>query len=269
MIDETTETGVAKEVVDETKSPLVRRWATSARGSVSKSVASSRQLTMNSVKSWNRDVLEAADGDVKVGTRWGRGASIIVPSFLAIAGIAAAIGNGALAANFNLANQPIDLHINSVTADGMGIVMSSANVKNEDGSMNPTALLHAAIGSGQIDGICMIAKQSILGATYSVILSVPPGLPELTTGANVQFDVTDLVAHDIKITNAFIGKSADDLEVSGQNLGGQPGGFGFDAGNGTAVLNDVSGTARGASILGSLEAPVFNASIKPGEVTSC
>ena len=269
MIDETTEKDAAKEVVDETKTPLVRRWATSARDSVGRSVESSRDVTLKSVKSWNRDVLDAAEGDVKVGTRWGRGASIIVPSFLAIAGIGAAIGNGALAANFNLANQPISLHINSVTADGMGIVMASANVKNEDGSLNPTALLHAAIGNGQIDGVCMIAKQTILGATYSVVLSVPPGLDELATGANVQFDVTELVAHDVKITNAFIGKSADDLQVSGQTLGGQPGGFGFDAGNGTAVLNDVSGTALGASILGSLEAPVFNASIKPGEVENC
>ena len=269
MIDETADTGVSTKVAEETQPPLVRRWVSSARDAASKYVAVSRESTTKSIKTWNSSVLDAAEGDTQVGTRWGRGASIIVPSFLAIGGMAAAIGNGALAANFNLANQPISLHINSVAADGLGIVMASANVKNEDGSLNPTALLHAAIGNGQIDGVCIIAKQAILGATYSVVLSVPPGLDQLATGANVQFDVTDLVAHDVKISNAFIGKSADDLEVSGQNLGGQPGGFGFDAGNGTAVLNDVSGTALGASILGSLEAPVFNASIKPGEVENC
>lgn len=236
--------------------------------SVAERTRTSRERAATSVQSWNEHILAEAKGESTNGTRWGRGWLILLPTGLAVAAIGSAISQGALAANFNVANQPIELHIDQVEAQGLGIVMAAANLKDSNGNTETKGILHAALGSGQIDGICMIAKQSLMGVTYSVVLSVPPG-EQKASGANVQFDVEGLVAHDIALTNALLGKSADEISLNGQSLGGQPGGFGLDATEGTAVLNDVSGSAYGASILGSLEAPVFNASIKPGEVTSC
>lgn len=229
---------------------------------------SMRDDAVTSAHDWNEQIVAAADGKATNGTRWGRGALIFAPAAAAVVGIGAALSQGALAANFNVANSPIELHINSVEAEGLAIVMSPASLKDESGGTQSKGVLHAALGSGQIDGLCLIAKQTLMGVTYSVVLMIPQG-EERASGSNVQFDVESLVAHDVALTNAILGKSADEISLNGQTLGGQPGGFGLDATNGTAVLNDVSGTAYGASILGSLQAPVFDASIKPGEVTSC
>jgi hypothetical protein len=236
--------------------------------SASKLALRARGRATDTVSSWNSQIIAEAEGDATKGTRWGRGALVMVPSLAIVAGLGSAISQGALAANFNVANQPVTLAIGSVDAQGLGIVMAQANVKNPDGSTEPTAILHAVLGSGSIDDVCLIARQSMLGVTYSVVISAPKN-EQKASGANVQFDVTGLQAKGVKLTNALIGRSADDISVNGQSLGGQPGGFGLDASEGTAVLNDVTGTAYGASILGSLEAPVFEASIKPGEVTTC
>ncbi|MBJ8348444.1 DUF6230 family protein [Antrihabitans sp. YC2-6] len=246
----------------------VPRLASGIGEAVADRARASRERATASVHSWSDHLLEESEGKAKAGTRWGRGSLVLIPTGAAVVAIGTAISQGALAANFNVANQPIDLHINKVTAQGLGIVMASASVKDDQGNSTPKGILHAALGSGEIDGICMIAKQSLMGVTYSVVLSVPEG-EQKATGANVQFDVEGLVAHDVALTNALLGKSADEISLNGQSLGGQPGGFGLDATNGTAVLNDVSGSAYGASILGSLEAPVFEASIQAGEVTSC
>lgn len=154
------------------------------------------------------------------------------PAAAAVVVIGAAISQGALAANFNVANSPLTLHINSLDAQGLGIVVAPTTLKDANGETISKPVLHAALGSGQIDGICMIAQQSILGVTYSVVLSAPSG-PERASGANVQFDVESLSAKDVALSNVIIGKSADDISLNGQSLGGQPGGFGLDAANGT------------------------------------
>ena len=227
-----------------------------------------RGEAVDSAHEWNERILAAADGDATNGTRWGRGGLIFAPAAAAVVGIGAAISQGALAANFNVANAPLALHIDSVDAQGLAIVMQPTNLKDSNGDVQTKGILHAALGSGEIDGICMIAKQSIMGVDYSVVLSAPAGA-EKAAGSNVLFDVESLVAHDVTLTNAILGKSADEISVNGQSVGGQPGGFGLDASDGTAILKDVNGTAYGASILGSLQAPVFDASIRPGEVTSC
>ncbi len=216
----------------------------------------------------NAEVRDAARTAPANRTRWGRGSMALLPSMALVAGLGASMAQGALAANFNVADKPMLLTVQSLDAQGMAIVVNSVNAANPDGSTRPEAILSASVGSGTLTGVCIIAQQKLLGGTYSVVLAVPPDAG-LASGANLQFDVRSLVGHNVALANAQLGKSAELLAINGVSLNGQPGGFGVDVSEGTAHLENVSGNALGATILGSLQAPTFDASIKPGEVSSC
>lgn len=246
----------------------IKNWAKRGGATVAAGSADLRTKASAAADSFNAEVREAASTAPRNRTRWGRGAAVMLPSMAVVTGLGGAMAQGALAANFNVADKPMTLYVDSLDAQGLGIVVSSLNVAGTDGKTKPEAILHAAVGSGTLSGVCIIAHQSILGGTYSVLLSVPAD-SGLASGANLQFDVTKLVGHNVTLANGLIGKSAELLSMNGVSLDGQPGGFGVDVSEGTAHLENVEGSARGATILGSLQAPTFDASIKPGEVNRC
>jgi hypothetical protein len=246
----------------------IKNWANSGGSSIAAQAAQLRTKATTAADSFNAEVREAAHAEPQNRTRWGRGSAVMLPSMAVVAGLGAAMAQGALAANFNVADKPMSLNVDALDAQGLAIVVSSINVADTKGGTKPEAILHAAVGSGTLTGVCIIAQQELLGGTYSVVLSVPPDAG-LASGANLQFDVTSLVGQNVTLANGQIGKSAELLSINGISLDGQPGGFGVDVSEGTAHLENVVGTARGATILGSLQAPTFDASIKPGEVTSC
>lgn len=246
----------------------MKNWANRGGSALVAQSVTLRTKAFAAADSFNTEVREAALTPPQNRTRWGRGAAVLVPSMAIVTGLGAAMAQGALAANFNVADKPMSLAVQTLDAQGLDIVVGSLNVTDTKGKTRPEAILHAAVGSGTLTGVCIIASQTILGGTYSVVLSVPPD-SGLASGANLQFDVTHLVGHNVTLSNALIGKSADLLSINGVSLNGQPGGFGVDGSEGVAHLENVEGTARGASILGSLQAPTFDASIHPGEVKSC
>ncbi|MCE5287739.1 MAG: DUF6230 family protein [Nocardiaceae bacterium] len=246
----------------------IKNWSNRGGSALAAQTAEFRTKASAAADTFNANVRHAANTAPSNRTRWGRSSAVIVPSLAVVTGLGAAMTQGALAASFNVADKPMSLAVQSLDAQGLDIVVSSLNVTDTKGNTKPEAILHAAVGSGTLTGVCIIASQSILGGTYSVVLSVPPDAG-LANGQNLQFDVTRLVGHNVTLSNALIGKSADLLAVNGVSLNGQPGGFGVDGSEGTAHLENVEGTARGATILGSLQAPTFDASIHPGEVKSC
>ena len=246
----------------------IKNWANRGGSTLAAHTAELRTKAAAAAGSFNTEVLDAAHSAPENRTRWGRGTAVMLPSMAVVAGLGAAMAQGALAANFNVADKPMSLTVDALDAQGLAIVVSSLTVSDTKGGSRPEAILHAAVGSGTLTGVCIIAQQEILGGTYSVVLSVPPD-SGLASGANLQFDVTSLVGHNVTLANGLIGKSAELLSINGVSLDGQPGGFGVDVSEGTAHLENVVGSARGATILGSLQAPTFDASIKPGEVTSC
>ena len=67
----------------------------------------------------------------------------------------------------------------------------------------------------------------------------------------------------------MVGRSADEVSLNGQSLGGQAGGLGVDGPHARVHLENLRATAWAAELLGAIKAGDFSATIKPGEVTSC
>ena len=103
-------------------------------------------------------------------------------------------------------------------------------------------------------------KQSVLGVDYTIVMKATGG-----AGDNMLFDLTQGVLDDTVLSNAVVGKSADELSFGGQSLGGQPGGFGVDASESDVSAKNITGSAYGAAILGQMKIPHLELNIEPGQ----
>ncbi|KAA0023824.1 DUF6230 family protein [Antrihabitans cavernicola] len=224
-----------------------------------------REQGTHAAQAWNAQMLVSAE--TRHGTRWGRGVAILVPTVIATGFVAAGIGQGVLATSFNVSNQPFEIHATELTGNGLGAVIGASNVKNDDGSVAPTAVVHAGLNSADISGLCLIAKQNFMGAGYSILVSSAGD--QKAGGQNVMFDVTDLDAMPALLSKAVLGRSADEINAAGQNLGGQAGGFGLDVTDGVVTLNNINATAYNAQVVGQLAIPHLKISLKPGTATGC
>ena len=218
--------------------------------------------SVSAVTSWHTNMSFAADEN-HAGTRWGRGMAVIAPATAAAAAIGLSISGGASAASFNVANVPLTAYVDRVDAEGLAAVMGSVNAKNADGSKTTQATLHAALTSGSLHGVCAIARQNIMGVAYALVIhAANDGGAE---GSNIILDATEATGTNVKVQNVTVGRSADEISLNGQNLGGEPGGFGIDGTDATAHLENIVATAYGAELVGALKASDFTAKIEKGE----
>ncbi|CAM3808367.1 DUF6230 domain-containing protein [Smaragdicoccus niigatensis] len=233
---------------------------------MSKAVRDLTRSSRESFGSWNNGMRTKAKTTTG-GTRWGRGLALIVPSTAAVAALSYSLQAGAMAASFNVADQALIAHIESVDGNGLAAVVSTVNAKNADGSTRPVGTLHLAIGNGKLRGVCIIAKQTVMGVGYSIVIKA--ATTGEGTGQNLVLDATDAKAFNVTAENLLVGRSADEISLNGQSLGGQPGGLGIDGPDAHVHLENVTGTAWSAELLGAIKAADFTATIKPGEVTTC
>jgi hypothetical protein len=208
-------------------------------------------------------MLDAAENGVPHGTRWGIGSAALVPSTAGAAVLGAAIAQGALAANFNVANQRFTIGIDRLEGEGLGAVLAAAS---PHGTKEKPGVLHAALSSAKLTGLCMLVRQSLLGMKYTISIGAQ-GAP--ASGDNLYFDVTDLTASPATLKGAVLGASAETVAVDGTSLGGAPGGFGLDVTKGSVVLQDVTVSAYQTQVAGALTLPNLSIKVRPGEATGC
>jgi hypothetical protein len=208
--------------------------------------------------------VDAEDGARK-GTRWTRSFAVMIPASIVSVFIGNAIVEGVLAAGVNVANQPLTMHIDEMNGSGLGIILGAVNAKNPDGSVTPQAVVHGAAQKADITGLCGLIKQSVLGVDYTIVLRASGG-----SGENMIFDLVSGELDDTVLSGgeAVVGKSADDVSVGSQSLGGLPGGFGLDAVTANVTARNISGSAYSAQILGSMTIPHLTLDIEPG-AASC
>jgi hypothetical protein len=207
--------------------------------------------------------MDADSEAVNAGTRWGRGMAVIAPATAVAAALGMSIAGGSFAASFNVANVPMTAYVDRVDAHGLAAVIGSMDVKNADGSTTTQATLHAALTSGSLNGICAIVRQEILGVDYALVLRA--ATDGVASGSNIILDATEAEGENVNIKDVTIGRSADEISLNGQNLGGTPGGFGIDGTDTTAHLENVVATAYGAELVGALQASDFTAKVEKGD----
>ena len=221
---------------------------------------------MRTFTSWNEKMRDQARSTAGK-TRWGRGAAILLPSTAAVCAMSYGLTTGAMAATFNVADQPLLVTVESVDGTGIAAVMSSVNSKSPDGSTRPVGTLHVAISEGKLHGVCIIAKQTVKGFGFSIVIKA--ATTGEGTGQNLVLDATDAKAFNVTAQDLTVGRSADEISLNGQSLGGAAGGLGIDGPNAKVHLENVVGVAWSAELLGAIKASDFTATIKPGDVTSC
>ncbi|MGQ0467024.1 MAG: DUF6230 family protein [Sporichthyaceae bacterium] len=208
-------------------------------------------------------MLEAAEQGPPHGTRWALGTAALVPPAAGAAVLGVAIAQGALAANFNVANQRFTLGVDRLEGDGLGAVLAAANPSQ---SSDRPGVLHAALSSARLTGLCILVKQSLLGLPYTISIGAK-GAP--ATGEKLFFDVTELSATPATLKGAVLGAAAETVTVGGTSLGGAPGGFGLDVTRGTVVLEKVKASAYQAQVAGALTLPELGIKVRPGDVGGC
>ena len=219
------------------------------------------------VAAWHSAMLAEAEDGTPRGTRWGIGAGALGPAVAAVGALGFAIMQGALAASFNVANQPFFLKVRQLDGNGLGAVLAAENLKDPASKKSQTGVLHAALASAQMQGLCIVVHQSMLGVKYSI--TVGANGTQASSGNNLFFDITDLTSSPATLRGAQLGVSADELGVNGTSLGGQPGGFGLDLTRGSVNLQNVSASAYQSQVAGALTLPKLVINVKLGDVVDC
>ncbi|MGA5226432.1 DUF6230 family protein [Streptomyces koyangensis] len=215
-------------------------------------------------------------------TRWRRSVVLAAPAGLAVAGMAAAMLQGALAANLSLTNVPFTLSSKTVAAPG-GIAAALTTV---DTGSNTTAT-SVGIPKAGLDGICVHAAQKIglpvvgdLG-TWSLNISSPEAKTPLTTGElasgkGLQANKLVLDAQAVKAARAklnasesspnVIGAAADSPTMRGAGIkDGVPGQFGLDATGGLTDIRRLHADANGATLSGTITLPDLTIGLAHGD----
>lgn len=208
-------------------------------------------------------MLEAAEHGTPHGTRWGIGTAALVPPAAGAAVLGAAIAQGAVAANFNVASQRFTLGIDRLEGEGLGAVLAAASPSQ---SSERPGVLHAALSSAKLTGLCILVRQSLLGLPYTISIGAK-GAP--ASGEKLFFDITELNATPATLKGAVLGAAAETVAVDGTSLGGAPGGFGLDVTRGSVVLQKVSASAYQAQVAGALTLPELGIKVRPGEASGC
>lgn len=230
---------------------------------VRRRVAQARATGAERVRSRHEQMLADAEDGTRRGTRWGWGAAAFAPAIAAVATVGMTIAQGVLAANFNVANQKFTLNVAELDGTGLGAVPAPAKPDNG----GEAGVLHAALASAKLSGLCILVRESILGVNYTITIGSSGAQP--ASGTNLFFDITELNAAPAELRGAILGRSANEIEVGGTSLGGQPGAFGLDVTGGTVTLRDVKASAYQAQVAGALTLPNLGINVRLGDANRC
>ncbi|MGW4159777.1 DUF6230 family protein [Streptomyces sp. NPDC004788] len=224
-------------------------------------------------------------GETRGVTRWRRSVFLALPATAAVAGMATAMVQGALAANLSLTSVPFTLSSKTVAApSGIGTVMHTVDAGGAKGAAE------VGIAQAGLDGLCVHATQSVnlpvvgtLG-TWSLNISSPAAATPLTpdqlaAGQGLQAQKLILDAQSVKAAKAtlnatattpnVIGAAADGNGIKGTGItDGSAGQFGLDATGGRTTLESLKADANGATIAGAITLPDLAIDIASGN-TSC
>ncbi|MFJ5921551.1 DUF6230 family protein [Kitasatospora sp. NPDC092948] len=218
---------------------------------------------------------EHADETPEFGhTHWRRGAAVALPALLAAAALGQAMAGGALAAGLQIQSGTVQLTTSSLYGTHFAAAVVDQPYTRPDGSTGIAHPLRMGFAQGVINGLCLAQKQQILGATYTLMITVGDNNPatwEITT----QNTVLDLRS----ATGALDMDGLVDLNINGPDtttVGDGAGGylpnplnspqhrFGIQAGY--AKFDKVTATVHDLQLPGLLSTPGLTIAVRPGSV---
>lgn len=213
-------------------------------------------------------------------TRWRRSAVIAVPAAAAVAGMAAAMLNGVLAANLAISNTDFTLKAAGVTTDHNGLSLVAQSIHRSTGTTSGTDKGVAEVGITQatLNNMCVAAHQTlpIVGA-FDVKLTLPG---TATTANNLILNADSLSAQSATLQGSssnpiILGQDA--AQVGNGITNGAAGAFGLVSGDSSSTstlpgstLGTLNANAQSATIGGSLSLTSggLNISVAPSSATS-
>lgn len=204
-----------------------------------------------SLRARNSAMIDAAVHGDRTGTRWGRSSIAFVPGLLVAVGIGTAIAQGALAASFNLTNQPFVLRSNQLNGRGIAGYLNTANTydSTQAGHKGATPAARIGVANATLDGFCGVVTQNIAGLNVYIqitagapVTGTPvatlPSDPNLIKASNLFLEATSLLgsqvapagsttyttdaAHPSTIQNAILGITADAVRMPQTDANGNP-----------------------------------------------
>lgn len=209
-------------------------------------------------------------------TRWRRSAMLATPAVLAIAGMATAIVNGALAANLSVSNSPLTVTSSKdvVASGGLAAVMS--NTQDKAGSAgSKTSVLEAAVKNAQMADVCATVNQSVLGLPFTLQVKAGDGTPGSLTVNQVLADATSLTGNATMADDGSgtakttVGDDASGFSTAAQGVTGAPGEFGLTSNGTKTTISNLNASAKYATIAGAVTLKGLSVKIVSGTSTTC
>lgn len=212
-------------------------------------------------------------------TRWRRSAVIAVPAAAAVAGMAAAMLNGVLAANLAISNTDFTLKAAGVTTDHNGLSLVAQSIhRSNGGTGTDKGVAEVGITQATLNNMCVAAHQTLpLVGAFDVKLTLPGSA---TTANNLILNADSLGAATATLQGSssnpiILGQDA--AQVGNGITNGAAGAFGLVSGDSSSTstlpgstLGTLNANAQSATIGGSLSLTSggLNISVAPSSATS-
>lgn len=207
-------------------------------------------------------------------THWRRAALFATPALLAAGGVGSAMAQGVLASGLQIQNGTVQLTTSSLYGTHYAAALVDQTYVRSDGTTATAHPLRMGFANGVINGLCLAQQQQILGATYTLVITLGDtnaGTWEITTqntvldlhSATGVLDMDGLV--DLNINGPDTTTVTDSTGALVPNpLNSPEHRFGIQAGY--AKFDQVTATVHDLQLPGLLTTPGLNISVQPGAV---
>ncbi|MER5638887.1 DUF6230 family protein [Kitasatospora sp. NPDC002227] len=218
----------------------------------------------------------SAPGGEEGRTHWRQASLVLLPALVAAGGLGGALADGALASSLLVQSGTIQLTTTSLYGTHYAAALVDQTYETATGATGTAHPLRMGFANGLLNGLCLAQQQQILGATYTLMITLgdtDPGSWEISTqntvldlrSATGVLDMDGLVDLNINGPDVTTVNDANGVPVPNPLLSPEHR-FGIQAGY--AKFDRVTATVDDLQVPGLLTTPGLNISVHPG-AASC
>ncbi|AUG80906.1 hypothetical protein CFP65_6242 [Kitasatospora sp. MMS16-BH015] len=209
-------------------------------------------------------------------THWRRALLVLLPALTVAGGLGGALAHGVLASGLLIQSGTIQLTTSSLYGTHYAAALVDQTVETATGTTAATHPLRMGFANGLLNGLCLAQQQQILGATYTLMITLGdtnPGSWEISTQNTVldlrtatgTLDMDGLVDLNINgpdittVTDPATNQPVPNPLLSPEHR------FGIQAGY--AKFDQVTATVDDLQLPGLLTTPNLSITVHPGTAT--